>query len=600
MKYLNNWEVLVASHFGFATTRRNGKIALSLTDPLSVLGKVYLCRNVTDARDGDYTCPQKEQNHHAVLDNERLTAEEMDERRRQNIAYEYLCHLEEAKRWMEACLDEELPPTTELEEGLRNGVYLAKLGNFFSPKVVSLKKIYDCEQTRYRATGLHFRHTDNTIQWFNAMSNIGLPKIFYPETTDIYDRKNMPRCIYCIHALSLYLFKLGLAPQIQDLYGKVAFTEEEINNMKKELEKYGIQMPAFSKIGGILANELSVDEAALHAAVIAINDAVEKGVPAETLTAMKNPNAMLVNLDSAQNQQYQNTLSAAKREKMTNARNKGVPGSPQEERDAYEELLTQAEIQGNVNKVNLQSCLKNVDGALDQGNGTVLYNALKSPALGLREVGLDNCDWYLKQLSSDRQLKAQEQRSTEPLTKEELQFGVDQANQSAQRFRKSEYMLLLSGNLTHAELAVAVEMLSSVAMINRSLEAGDVNGVWRKIQNPVTGLTNVDDGNAQRYVDELMRMKAKAGPEGNDFLTWNDIQASVDQVNVVVLEEHDRIKAIGLINEAVDEGDPQKTLKALLLPSAKLADVSSPVAEHYQETLIRTKREKAQVWKLGM
>lgn len=26
-------------------------------------------------------------------------------------------------------------------------------------------------------------------------------QIFYPETTDIYDRKNMPRCIYCIHAL---------------------------------------------------------------------------------------------------------------------------------------------------------------------------------------------------------------------------------------------------------------------------------------------------------------------------------------------------------------------------------------------------------------
>ncbi len=35
----------------------------------------------------------------AVLDGmERLTAEEMDERRQQNMAYEYLCHLEEAKR----------------------------------------------------------------------------------------------------------------------------------------------------------------------------------------------------------------------------------------------------------------------------------------------------------------------------------------------------------------------------------------------------------------------------------------------------------------------------------------------------------------------
>lgn len=34
-------------------------------------------------------------------------------------------------------------------------------------------------------------------------------------------------------------------------------TEEEISNMRKELEKYGIQMPSFGKIGGILANEVS-------------------------------------------------------------------------------------------------------------------------------------------------------------------------------------------------------------------------------------------------------------------------------------------------------------------------------------------------------
>lgn len=32
--------------------------------------------------------------------------------------------------------------------------------------------------------------------------------------------------------------------------------------MKGELEKYGLQLPSFSKIGGILAKELSVDEAA--------------------------------------------------------------------------------------------------------------------------------------------------------------------------------------------------------------------------------------------------------------------------------------------------------------------------------------------------
>ena len=34
----------------------------------------------------------------------------------------------------------------------------------------------------------------------------------------------MPRVVYCIHALSTHLFKLGLAPAIEDLYGKVQFS----------------------------------------------------------------------------------------------------------------------------------------------------------------------------------------------------------------------------------------------------------------------------------------------------------------------------------------------------------------------------------------
>ena len=33
-------------------------------------------------------------------------------------------------------------------------------------------------------------------------------------------------------------------------------SEEEISAMKTELDKYGIQMPHFGKIGGILANEV--------------------------------------------------------------------------------------------------------------------------------------------------------------------------------------------------------------------------------------------------------------------------------------------------------------------------------------------------------
>ena len=48
--------------------------------------------------------------------------------------------------------------------------------------------------------------------------------------------------------------------------------------MMRELGKYGCPLPQFGKIGGILASELPVDEAALHAVVIAVNEAVEKRV----------------------------------------------------------------------------------------------------------------------------------------------------------------------------------------------------------------------------------------------------------------------------------------------------------------------------------
>uniref|UniRef100_A0A671KSV5 Ras GTPase-activating-like protein IQGAP1 n=1 Tax=Sinocyclocheilus anshuiensis TaxID=1608454 RepID=A0A671KSV5_9TELE len=549
---------------------------------------------------------------------ERLTAEEMDERRQQNMAYEYLCHLEEAKRWIEACLNEDLPPTTELEEGLRNGVYLAKLGNFFAPNVVFLKRIYDREQTRYKATGLHFRHTDNIIQWLNAMTDKGLPKIFYPETTDIYDRKNMPRCIYCIHALSLYLFKLGLAPQITDLYGKVAFTEEEINNMKIELEKYNIQMPAFSKIGGILANELSVDEAALHAAVIAINDAVDHGVPEGTLAAMRNPNAMLLQLDESAAQQYQDTLFQAKTEKVASSRKRNAEA----ERDVYDELLTHAEIQGNINKVNCTSA----EQALLSGDEDKLYDALRSPALGLQSVQAPNKAWYLKQLLADREQKEQVTGSATQWGKNRVLLrAVERINAAIRKGVAEEtvnelmnpdaqlpqvypsaadlYQRELSslqqqsaeGSLSHPELLVAVEMLSSVVLINEALDVGGRAAVWKQLSSTLTGLSNVEDEYAQRYIDELMHLKAAAREEGGDYLTWNDIQACVDQVNSTIQEEHERIAAIGLINEALDEGDLQKTMAALQNPAAKLTDIDPSVAQHYYDILQEARREKAHV-----
>lgn len=60
----------------------------------------------------------------------------------------------------------------------------------------------------------------------------------------------------------------------------------------------------------------------MHAAVIAINEAVDRRIAADTFAALRNPNAMLVNLEEPLASTYQDVLYRAKQEKMTNAKNR--------------------------------------------------------------------------------------------------------------------------------------------------------------------------------------------------------------------------------------------------------------------------------------
>lgn len=65
-------------------------------------------------------------------------------------AYEYLCHIGEAQQWIEGCLDEELTfGVVEMEEGLRNGVVLAKLVRAFQGEAV-VRRIYEVRSPFFR------------------------------------------------------------------------------------------------------------------------------------------------------------------------------------------------------------------------------------------------------------------------------------------------------------------------------------------------------------------------------------------------------------------------------------------------------------------
>ncbi|CAH1797463.1 unnamed protein product [Owenia fusiformis] len=571
----------------------------------------------------------------------RMSAEQMDLQRTENVAYQYLCHLEEAKVWIQACINEQLPATTELEEGLRNGVALAKLGHFFSKQTVPFKKIYDPDQKKYEMRGLHFRHTDNINHWLKAMEEIKFPKIFYPETTDIYDRKNMPRTIYCIHALSLYLFKLGLAPQIQDLYGKIKFSDEEISAMRKELDKYGIQMPAFSKIGGILANEMPVDEAALHAAVIAINDAVEHDDVAGTIQALQNPAAHLVQIIPEYADDYQEIMYIAKNTKAENSGNKSIDPDVTFEPDVYDELLTQAEIQGNINKVNTLQALAILNEAVESNSPDLLSSSLRSHHLNLMKVNTQYAPQYLLQL---RQIQKDKRNNNGAesgfLDKNDVQTAILTANMAgdseqlkcdaiakinvalesgdpmqtlqalqnphaqlpqvfdfAAPLYQDEFFNIKSekGNeLEYAEILGGVKVLSAIGKINKAVDIRNPDEIIKALSYKHAHISNIDKTLQDKYLTHLAKTRQAKNDEGlGDLLTHFEIQEVVDVVNKQVEEESDCISAIEAINDAVERRRCNDTLKALEVPSAKLVGVQADNVSHYQALLAEAKQKKA-------
>ena len=62
---------------------------------------------------------------------------------------------------------------------------------------------------------------------------------------------------------------------------------------------------------------MSVDEAAMHAAIMAVNAALEKEDSAETIAALRNPNTCLVKVEGDNAERYQTILIQAKRDKAT-------------------------------------------------------------------------------------------------------------------------------------------------------------------------------------------------------------------------------------------------------------------------------------------
>ncbi|PHH83718.1 hypothetical protein CDD82_4680 [Ophiocordyceps australis] len=165
----------------------------------------------------------------------------MDKERQFLQAYEYLCHIGEAKEWIEDVTSKPLPPIVELEEALRDGVTLAQIVEALNP------------HRRYRIfhnAKLQYRHSDNIAIFFRYLDEVQLPDLFRFELIDLYEKKNIPKVIYCIHALSWLLFRKGILTfRIGNLVGQLEFEDHELEAMQKGLDKLGVSMPSFGNMG---------------------------------------------------------------------------------------------------------------------------------------------------------------------------------------------------------------------------------------------------------------------------------------------------------------------------------------------------------------
>ncbi len=165
----------------------------------------------------------------------------MDKQRQFLAAYEYLCHIGEAKEWIEDIIDKQIPPIVQLEEGLRDGVTLAEIVQAFHP---------DQKLKIFRNTKLQFKHSDNIVMFFRFLGDVGLPDLFRFELIDLYEKKNIPKVIYCIHALSWLLYRKGMVDfRIGNLVGQLEFEHHELEQTQRGLDKAGVSMPSFSGMG---------------------------------------------------------------------------------------------------------------------------------------------------------------------------------------------------------------------------------------------------------------------------------------------------------------------------------------------------------------
>lgn len=324
--------------------------------------------------------------------------------------------------------------------------------------------------------------------------------------------------------------------------------------MSKELKRYGITMPAFQKIGGLLSSTLDGDGAALHAAVINVNQAVDSESSIES--SLLNPAVKLKYVLPELTADYHKALLKAKQIKVRNTLNKSMNDSYV--MDVYDELLTQGEIQGYITSVNFVYTWRKAMEAAHDDNEKALMHHLKSDWLQLKYLNYDHTKYYMelmKTLSQNINHMNVDCNIVEHSQK--LQSIVNQGNSKADT----------SGNIHEA-----------VKSVNKALDNDSLKELYKNLLKlKKYSNIDVDEFSIPLLYEEMNLDKIECGKD----LTYEDILSSTQVLS-----------SIANVSKAVDQCSFEALWSALLKSELPIEGLQPEFSMSYCRTILLARQAK--------
>lgn len=138
-------------------------------------------------------------------------------------AYEYLCRQNEAKKWLEAILNETVE--ADLSKSLSDGVLLCRVASIMFPD--KIKKWNSAQSPK-------FKHFENIETFLKLLEDIGMPKKDLFQPIDLFEKKNMPQVLNSLMKLADTVHKQGFKIAWEKTQrGSLDFTPKEIQDAKK-------------------------------------------------------------------------------------------------------------------------------------------------------------------------------------------------------------------------------------------------------------------------------------------------------------------------------------------------------------------------------